>query len=728
MAAELTLQSVQVGPEASERTGATTSTTRIGLVALAMAIGLLIVSYADGLARTRHVSGAYALLWVGLICVFAPAVVHAWRAPDRTETVAVVVLLGIALYMVKVLDSPLHFTDHDEFSTLRVALDIRQLGSPFHHDPLITIHPFFPGLELVTVAVSSLTGLSLFVSALIVIGVMRVVMMLALFALFESTATWRIAALATVLYAANPNFVFFNAQWAYESFSLPLALAAVALIARAPWSRWSLRIQAAVGKLSLRSLALPVLLVVTVSVSHPLTSYALILFLLAWATAYAVMAIRSGMSQRPELWVLSVALVALTAAWTALVGGVAGGYFGPVLGKAGSSAIDLLFGGSAPKHLFSAPGVPPTPTAERLVAYGSVGLALLVLPLGLIWLRKRLTPLRATLAVVALLYIPSLPLRLTQAGTEISNRASEFVYVGIALLGALVLKTEWRIWRAFRLPFRRTISTAMVVALAAIMFAGGIVIGWARYLRVPGPYLVVADERSVEPEGIAAARWARQHLGPGHRILVDRANGLLMGSIGGQDPVGGTFLGRSVPAVLLGPEFTGTDYYVLVKDRVGYVVVDKRLATALPLVGVYVENDEPGAYDHTTPPTVSGLLKYRGICPIPLEFDSGNIFIFNTGLLDRSYCLTKDTGPHHYGRFYAGPFRFRGAVLHERAIVERFDQLMQNPVANASKLFALRQRIELLRNRIAFVATHENGGWGRWSRRWRWQELDDRLL
>ena len=105
------------------------------------------------------------------------------------------------------------------------------------------------------------------------------------------------------------------------------------------------------------------------------------------------------------------------------------------------------------------------------------------------------------------------------------------------------------------------------------------------------------------PRGSPPPAGQRVHLGTRNRLLVDRANGLLMGSLGDQDPQGGALIGRPLPTVLLGPEFSPTDYYVLLKDHLSYVVVDTRLASGLPLVGVYVENDEPNAYGHTHPPS-----------------------------------------------------------------------------------------------------------------------------
>ena len=126
--------------------------TRVSLTALAMACGLVVVAYADGRARVGDLGAAYPLLWLGLLTIYLSGVWHAWRSPGRTDGLAVVVLLGVALYMVKVLDSPLHFTFHDEFSTLRVtdrgaAAGITVSPRSADHDP-----PVLPRAELVTAA------------------------------------------------------------------------------------------------------------------------------------------------------------------------------------------------------------------------------------------------------------------------------------------------------------------------------------------------------------------------------------------------------------------------------------------------------------------------------------------------------------------------------------------------------------------------------------------------
>jgi hypothetical protein len=524
-----------------------------------------------------------------------------------------VVLMGVSLYLVKVLHSPLHFTFHDEFSTLRTTVDIERFGTLFEPNPIIEVHPFYPALELVTSALSSVTGLSIFVSGLIVIGLLRVALMAALFLTFESAVSTRVAGLATVLYACNPNFVFFDAQWAYESFALPLALVVVAMAAQG--RRMAL-------------LSLPIVL--TLCLAHPLTSIALTVFLVVWAGFDRWTTRRSGGVARRELWTLAAAGALCLTLWAALVARSLGGYLGPVIGDAGSSLVDLLLGESGPKRIFGAAGVADTPVIERLLGFAAVLLTLAAVGLGVRAIWRRYSPLAGALLATALVYPLSLPLRLTEAGTEISNRASEFVFVGVALLAAVVLTDR-----------RPRLATPLVAVAAGVALMGGVIIGTARYARLPGEYLVVADQSSVEPEGRLAARWAREEIGTGNRIFTDRINALLMGSIGLQDPQVGEIKGRPVPHLFTSPTVDDDARLIISEDALGHLVVDKRLSAALPTVGFYFEREEPGAYRHERPLDLGTLLKYDLVCPVGRAFDSGNLVVYDTRRMSvRGQCPT----------------------------------------------------------------------------------------
>ena len=74
----------------------------------------------------------------------------------------------------------------------------------------------------------------------------------------------------------------------------------------------------------------------------------------------------------------------------------------------------------------------------------------------------------------------------------------------------------------------------------SIIIFGQLVLGGGQpWSLLPGPYLVSADNRSIEPEGITAAEWAKVYL-PGQRVASDRINTLLMATYGREHTVTGT--------------------------------------------------------------------------------------------------------------------------------------------------------------------------------------------
>src|SRR5207248_1167380 len=123
------------------------------------------------------------------------------------------------------------------------------------------------------------------------------------------------------------------------------------------------------------------------------------------------------------------------------------------------------------------------------------------------------------------------------------------------------------------------------------------------------PYLVSADDRSIGPEGISAAGWSRTELGAGNRIAADRINRLLMATYGRQRPVTPLADGLDVSPVYFDPRLTPFDVSLLRRGRVRYVVVDRRLATALPAVGIYIDAAEKGALAHRSPIPAAAVSK-----------------------------------------------------------------------------------------------------------------------
>ena len=227
------------------------------------------------------------------------------------------------------------------------------------------------------------------------------------------------------------------------------------------------------------------------------------------------------------------------------------------------------------------------------------------------------------LAVVALLYPVTLGLRLTQAGTETSQRASEFVFVGLAFVGGLLI-TELTPPPNLR---RRAARLVAFAAVATIVFIGGFIVGESPITRQPGPYLVAGESRSLSPEGLAAAQFADSHLPPHSRILVDRVNGTLLAGLGHLDPVIGSVNGIPVSTVFFSRTYERRDQEVISEDAIDYIVVDRRFIDVPPASDFYYEPDEPSGGN---PVSREALQKFAALDGLDRIYDNGAIAIYDT--------------------------------------------------------------------------------------------------
>jgi hypothetical protein len=585
-------------------------------LSLIAAVALLLIAIADTGARAGA-DWAELLFWFGLVALYAPIVARL-AAPNaaRGERLALVLLLGGGLYLVKIMHSPLGVTHHDEFIHWRTTLDILNTGRLFPENALLPVSPLFSGLENVTAALASLSGLSIFVSGAVVVGVARLVVVGALFYFYELVAdsAW-VAGLAAALYMANPTFVFFGGLFKYESLALAffgLVLAALARRERMPG------VTARVGLTLVALLALA-----AVVVTHHLTAYGLLGFLALWL---AIARLRSRADGAGLTGFVVVAMM-LNIGWLLFVASITVGYLAPLFTIAVVEIVKLmsLEQGSS-RQLFTSISGEVAPLWQRVTGVASVALILLALPFGLLqaWRRHRRRAIVLTLAIVALGYPAGLALRLVgdSRGWEVAHRSSVFVFLALGFLIALGLTDLWLARRP------RWFGIAPVVVGASIIFLGGMIAGWPPKWRLPGSYLVSATTRSVEPQGIAAALWARSWLGPDNRIAVDTVNYMLMGSYGEQHYVSTLSGGVDTSWIFYAPSIGPSEVEILRRGRIRYVVIDLRLSMAPPMLPPYAGGD-PRGKDLTKPVPIAVLEKFDRTPGVNRVFDSGDIVIYD---------------------------------------------------------------------------------------------------
>jgi hypothetical protein len=628
---------------------------RLPVLSLVSACGLVCIAAADTGARI-DAGWVDLLFWIGILVVFVPIALRLFAVDaGRQERVGLVVLLGIACYLVKVLHSPVFFTFYDEYSHWRTLQDILRTGHLFQPNPLLPVSAFYPGLESATAALMRIGGLSFFAAGTIVVGAARLMLMLALFLFFELLSrSARFAGIATLIYTANPNFMFFDAIFAYESLSLPLALLLLYSVAR--------RQRSEAGD----HLGLTIVIVITLLalvVTHHVTSYAVMVFLFLWLIAPRLWAplhelltwyagqitsrqlLRSiNGSMRPLMQLVSgehpaeerqgvggLVLVGSVAVcmWLVYVASLTVGYLAPHFIASVIQLIHLMGGEGTPRTLFKAGSGEVAPLWERLTGFGSVGLILLALPAGLLrlWRDRRTDTLALVLGMGALVYPVTLAVRITDGGAELANRANEFLFLALGFALTLgILDFGLQRWS------QRT-RTLLFAGWATVLFAGGVIVGFGAWARTPGPYLVVADTRSVEPEGVAAAQWAQTYLGPNNRLFTDRINRMLMGTYGRQRPVTGYVDTTPSWVVFYSASLGQRERDLLRESKVHYVVVDRRIAGHLPVVGAYFERGERTFAERVLPLPASRLEKFDTTAGVTRIFDSGDIQIYDVRAL-----------------------------------------------------------------------------------------------
>jgi hypothetical protein len=588
------------------------------LLAVTMALGFLFVSVANVAAR-NSTPWAEAVYWVGLLTIVLPVVTRLLRASiAQTERVTLVVLLGLVLFMCDFVSSPLAANTFDEFLHLRTAQDMLVTGTLFSPNSLLPISPYYPGMELGTTAISQLSGLGIMESGAILLASARVILTLSLFLLFDKVSgSARLAAVASLIYCFNPRYLYFDSQFAYESLALPLAALAAFGIAR----------RSALRPRHDSTSVLILLAVATVVVSHHVTSLAMASMVILWASAHWIGRWRRAGGR----YVASIAGTAVVAivAWALVVATPVVTYLATPVAGAGRELASLLFGEGSMRTPFTSVGAGVAPLWEQIVGYAAVTILVVGVVLGLRQLHRmgKSQPVVLVLALAAFAYPFTLIARLTDLGATVAARTPEFIFVGVSFVaGTAVMHIVG--------PARSSApQVRLMTVLAGVVLVGGVIVGTPQWDRLPGPYLVSADGRSVETNGIGAARWAYRELGPGNRLVADRVNQLLMATYGRQDVLTSYDSGINLTNLYETPALTPNQVALVQEMEIRLVVVDLRLTTALPVIGFYFQRSEREGPPRTTPLQLLPLRKFDAVPGVDRLFDDGSIRIYDVSAL-----------------------------------------------------------------------------------------------
>ena len=602
---------------------------RLGAVVAIVGVGLLLVGVGDALGRAGHRSPVVPLFLAGLTLIFAPC---AWRltgtAATRTERLWVSVILGLGLLASYVFRSPLIFDNFDELAhsaTLTRLLDSRAL---FQSNPILPVSPYYPGIQLVTVATKWLTGLPLLLDQMVVLALTRIVTVLCVFLIVERACySPRAGGVGALVYAANPEFYSLGAQYGYQTLSLAFAVAAVYLL--------FVSVDAPRPKPG-RLFALALISIAGMVVSHHVTAWLTIGFLVVWAAglrAQAWTASRNKRSARRKKQARIVGLAALAGlvlavAWIAFLGHVVTGYIDPII-QAGvrnvAAMVSHLHGNRKLFQNSAGGGTQYWDAALILAAAVFFCLIILISLCAVIWKRSvRGGWLRYLPAAIAATYPLAMLSNVSSDAKEIGARTTTFIFFGVA-----VVVGGWLAGRL--LTKRRVIEAVATIGIAVICFLGSTLYGGGPVpALVNGPYIVGAHERSLGSPSLALANWVSAHLPAGSHVGADRDNSGLLNSFGQVVPVS-PLNGSASPAPLFFTrQFTPSDIALIRKDGIRYIVTDTRLTEGLPLYGAYIA---PGETGRPTLLTAAELEKFNSARAVYRIYDNGAIQVYDLSRL-----------------------------------------------------------------------------------------------
>lgn len=581
-------------------------------IVLAVGLGLVLCSLANAMARAT-LSPSQLIYWAGVLLIALPIFYRLTsREASPGERLALVCLLGLSLYSVKVIrDAPL-FTFSDELIHAFNAEQVVDRQRLFGSNPILRATPSFPGLEGATSALMTLTGMTSFGAGIIVVGAARLSLVAAMFLLFSRVSgSTRTAGLGVAIYAGNFNFMYWGAQFSYASLSLPLlAIVMMALSEReADAPRWA------------REWAVPILLgIAAIVVTHHLTSYALVAFLVALAISYRLV---KGTWGWANPWHFAAVAAALALAWLLLVANSTFGYIAPVLREAFDAIFSTAAGEAPARNLFESRDATAveTPTVARLIALLAVALLAAALPVGLarLWQRHSGSPMAIVFALAAMGFFGTLALRLAPEAWETGNRASEFLFIGLAFTAACAaLET----WRPRLVP---GLGRVLLTAALCVVLVGGAISGWPWGQQLASTLRADAEGRTIVSPPLSLAEWAESNIPKDRRFAASPANARLL-----MTPAERTSLTGKTPDIediLIEPAFAGWELPLLDRWNVRYVVADRREIASDALQGYFFTTTNRPHLNRLRPPEV--ISKFGEVPGAARVYASGDIAVYD---------------------------------------------------------------------------------------------------
>ena len=553
----------------------------------------------------------HGLFWVSTLFAVAATLLLIRAGCRPLEAGIATILIGAVFYLPKYFRSPHFFDYHDELAHWFATEELLRGHGAFVTNPDNLILKSYPGLHIITAALSSMTGLSVFAAGNIVVAWAHIASCLAIYSICRQLHPAQGVALSAVLlYGANPAFFYFDSQFSYESlgiiFLLVGILAAIRLLTPGVPVSW-----AETGLIGIVVLAL--------IVTHHATSYMLALILVAFAALSSVRRRRNYRRASRQLVFLALLAVVGALVWLLAVARYTYSYLEAPI-AADLAAIPRFFEstGHASRQLFN--GI-PIPAYEVLGSYISVLILLILYICTIVSFyrqRKKRDRRQSTFLLLGAVYFVTLP-AIFILNDQTAKRPWVFAFIGLAVTCAPLVHRLLR--RSRRLAWFGCLP------LVLLLYIGGVVTLSGADIRFPGSFNASSDALATTPDVVAAASWLDTNYGADNPVIGDKVVANVFGAYGFQDVLTYEDYGYQ-PWRVVFPKYLGPGVYQeLHSDGARFIVIDQRIAVGAPIYTYYFDSVEPGAGTGVRPFDMQSLNKFQH-GPFMEIYNNGNIIIY----------------------------------------------------------------------------------------------------
>ena len=612
-------------------------------------IGLCLNGLAVTISPRRFVEAEF-LFWVAVIAPFVVfTIVLVAAQPSRKLRTVTVAAVGLYPSISYRMSSPLVLASFDEHLHEQELLNLLHGSGLFAPNPLLTVGPNYPGMELFTGVLIRATGVPVMLGISLVPLLCRLLLVLILYNVsLTISPSHRVASLAVIFYAASPQFYLFNSQFAYQTMALSLGLGGLYLLRRSQLAESEIR--------SRRFWLAGIAALIATVVTHHITSWLVLAFLISWS-------ILSRSENRRTLRRAAIVMGSATIGWNALVAGRLIAYLAPVFSGDLQSLNEFISGsgsgsGSAQRKVFgSSGGTAPTPEWQRLVLiFYALCCAFAAIVCSWVILSKAFRDRNRMFGLLGILCLCSpitLAAHFVPAIADLGDRSSTFFFLPLALCCGLVVMRDPRVSRhaAGRYNHVSFALSALVGVISIVYFGGVLLSSGPDWERLPGPYLVSADPRTQDSETLAAVRWAAAHLPPGSRVVADRTPADLLASQARMWPVSAPAQGLEPAMLYFSHTWTSYQTTIVKGLHIGYIYVDRRLSMSLPNVGFYFY---PGETPQPERISAEDLTKFSRVPELKIVYHHGPVTIYSTAGFHVGSDISGFTGEHSMGLGWLG--------------------------------------------------------------------------